>query len=335
MGEALALVNRMNRYVYRILLPLVIVAIVTVAFWPLPDVLPVKYIDRSTGEIKTEKIEGEAWMKWLYYNPVGELSLYALVKRKFVSEIYGNMMDKPSSSEKVPEFVKKYDIDLTVAEKQEFDSFNDFFTRKLKSDARSVAQDSDVVVSPADGKILVFDDISETDFFVKGYRFNVYDFLNDSSLSEKYRTGTLMIIRLAPPDYHRFHFPVNGTVSANVKIAGDYFSVSPIALRNMAEIFCMNKREYVTIATHEFGDVIMAEVGAAMVGSIIQTYQAVDAKKGTEKGFFKFGGSTVILLFEKNKIIIDKDLLKNSAKNLETTVKMGERIALRCRELSL
>ncbi len=318
----------MKKYVYRILLPIVIVAIVTVAIWPLPDVIPVKYIDRTTGVIKTEKIEGEAWMKWLYYNPVGELSLYALVKRKFVSEVYGNMMDKPKSVTKVAPFVQKYDIDLSIAVKQKFDSFNDFFTRNLKRDARSVAQDSNVVVSPADGKILVFDDISETDFFVKGYRFNLYDFLSDSSLAKKYRTGTLMIIRLAPPDYHRFHFPVNGTVSANVKITGDYFSVSPLALRKMVDVFCMNKREYVTIATHEFGDVVMAEVGATMVGSIIQTYHGDKSVKGAEKGYFKFGGSTVILLFEKDKIIVDDDLLKNSTNNLETTVRMGERIAV-------
>ena len=306
-----------------------------VALWPMPDIAPVQYIERPTGAIKTEKIEGEGWMKWLYYNPVGEMSLNALVKRKFVSEVYGNIMDKPKSVKRVVSFVQKYDIDISIVEKQKFDSFNDFFTRKLKPDARIVAQDSDVVVSPADGKILVFNDISETDFFVKGHRFNVYEFLNDNSLAEKYQTGILMIIRLAPPDYHRFHFPVNGIVSHPVKITGDYFSVSPLALRKIADVFCMNKREYVTISTHEFGDVVMAEVGATMVGSITQTYLDDKAEKGAEKGYFKFGGSTVILLFEKDKIIVDKDLFKNSTNNIETTVKMGERIAVRGRELFL
>ncbi len=311
------------------ILILVVVAIVAIAgFWPLPKIAPVQYIERSTGNIKTEKIEGEAWMKWLYYNPLGELSLHNLVKRKFISEIYGREMDKPSSAKKIAGFVKKYNIDLTITQKDSFESFNDFFTRKLKPGARPVCRDSTVVVSPADGKILVFKNIGNNNFFVKGNRFNLNKFLNNNSLAEKYKTGTLIVVRLAPPDYHRYHFPVSGKVSAPVKISGDYFSVSPLALRKIAQIFCMNKREYLEISSPLFGNVIMAEVGATMVGSIIQTYKTNTVKKGAEKGYFKFGGSTVILIFQNNSITVDSDLLENSAKNFETTVKMGERIAI-------
>ena len=103
-------------------------------------------------------------------------------------------------------------------------------------------------------------------------------------------------------------------------------SVNPFALRKKAEIFCLNKREYTTLSNPLFGDVIMAEVGATMVGSIVQTYERSSVKKGEEKGYFKFGGSTVVLLFEKSKICIDKDLLINTAMGYETAVKMGERI---------
>ncbi len=311
------------------ILILVVVAIVAIAgFWPLPKIAPVQYIERSTGKIKTEKIEGEAWMKWLYYNPLGELSLHNLVKRKFISEIYGGMMDKPSSAKKIAGFVKKYNIDLTITQKESFESFNDFFTRKLKPGARPVCIDSTVVVSPADGKILIFKNIGNSDFFVKGNRFNLNKFLNNNTLAGKYKTGTLIVVRLAPPDYHRYHFPVSGKVSAPVKINGDYFSVSPLALRKIAQIFSMNKREYLEISSPLFGDVIMAEVGATMVGSIIQTYKTNTVTKGAEKGYFKFGGSTVILIFQDNKITVDSDLLENSAKGFETTVKMGERIAV-------
>ncbi len=305
-----------------------IIGFIVLTLWPVSDNNPIKYIDRTTGEVKTEKIEGEGWMRWLYYNPVGELTLQALVKRKFVSEVYGSMMDKSSSAEKIPGFVEKYNIDMSIAEKTTFSSFNDFFTRKLKPNARPIDPDSLVVVSPADGKLLVYDNISNSDFFVKGNRFNLSGFLNSSSLAEKYRDGILMIVRLAPPDYHRYHFPVDGKLSAPVKISGDYFSISPLALRKMVEIFSENKREYVEISSQVFGDVIMAEVGATMVGSIIQTYKGSEIKKGDEKGYFKFGGSTVILIFEKDKINVDKDLLKNSTNNIETTVKMGERIAV-------
>ena len=135
-----------------------------------------------------------------------------------------------------------------------------------------------------------------------------------------------MIIRLAPVDYHRFHFPVSGNISVNKKIDGDYYSVNPFALRKKAEIFCLNKREYSILSNPLFGDVVIAEVGATMVGSIIQTFKGSYVNKGMEKGYFKFGGSTVVLLFEKSKIHIDKDLLTNTANGYETTVKMGERI---------
>jgi len=303
-----------------------LVVIIGVTFFPMPQHPPINYVDRENGQINTEKVAGEKWLMWLYNNPVGEASLWVLAKRKIVSSIYGNMMDRPSSAEKIEPFVEEFDIDLSIAQKQQFNSFNDFFTRKLKSDARPVDTNSNIVISPADGKALAYPNIQNTDFIVKGYRFDVYSFLEDSALAREYLDGSLLVVRLAPNDYHRFHFPVGGMVSPIVRISGDYYSVNPIALHKMAEIFCLNKREFVIISNQQFGDVIMAEVGATMVGSIVQTYKGDIVAKGEEKGYFKFGGSTVVLLFEKNKIHIDTDLLDNTLKGLETTVKVGERI---------
>jgi phosphatidylserine decarboxylase len=150
--------------------------------------------------------------------------------------------------------------------------------------------------------------------------------LNDARLAQKYRDGTLVIIRLAPFDYHRFHFPVGGNVSPITRVEGDYYSVNPLALRKMAEIFCLNKREFAILSNPLFGDVVMMEVGATMVGSMVQTYTGNAVKKGEEKGYFKFGGSTVVLLFEKDKIRLDEDFLLNTSRGYETTVKQGERI---------
>jgi len=215
---------------------------------------------------------------------------------------------------------------MSIAREQEFSNFNDFFTRKLRNEARPVDTSSTIIVSPADGKILAYADISNSDFIIKGYRFDVSTFLDNPDLAQKYRDGALLIIRLAPMDYHRFHFPVSGNISPNKKIDGDYYSVNPFALRKNAEIFCLNKREYTILSNPLFGDVVMAEVGATMVGSIEQTFKGSSVNKGEEKGYFKFGGSTVVLLFEKNKIHIDEDLLYNTANGYETTVKMGERI---------
>lgn len=306
-----------------------LVIITGMALWPTPAVEPIRYIDRQTGEIKTEKVAGRGWLIWLYNNPVGEATLYTMVKRKFVSSLYGDMMDSPESEKKIEPFVKEYDIDLSIAKKQKFISFNDFFTRELKTGARTIDTSANVIVSPADGKALAYSDISNQDFIVKGYKFDIKTFLNNDDLSKKYSDGSLVIVRLCPADYHRYHFPVSGIISKEVKIDGDYYSVNPIAVKKMVELFCLNKREYIVISTPDFGDIVMAEVGATMVGSIIQTYKGDIAIKGEEKGYFKFGGSTVVLLFEKGKVRIDYDLLNNTQKGLETQVTVGERIAVK------
>ena len=305
---------------------LLLAIIISLAFYPLTPQDPIHYYERESGQIKTEKVAGEKWLVWLYYNPIGEATLWALAKRKLVSAIYGTMMDRTSSAKKIHPFIEDFDIDMSVAQEKEFKNFNDFFTRKLKSDARPIDTSSNIVVSPADGKILAYADISNTDFIIKGYRFEISSFLDNPELAQKYHDGALLIIRLAPVDYHRFHFPVSGNITPNKKIEGDYYSVNPFALRKKAEIFCLNKREYTILSNPLFGDVVMAEVGATMVGSIVQTFKGSSVNKGEEKGFFKFGGSTVVLLFKKSKIQIDEDLLTNTAKGYETTVKMGERI---------
>ncbi|MGV8914707.1 MAG: phosphatidylserine decarboxylase [Kaistella sp.] len=307
-------------------LVLFLIIFIGIALYPLPSQDAIRYYDRETGQMKTEKIAGESWLVWLYHNPVGEATLSTLAKRKVVSTVYGNRMDDPGSAEMIEPFIKDFGVDMNIAQKKKFDTFNDFFVRKLKPEARPIAGDSTIAVSPADGKILAYENIHNADFFIKGTRFDVASFLDDPELAEKYREGSLIIVRLAPPDYHRYHFPVGGKVAPNHKIVGDYFSVNPLALRKKAEIFWLNKREYTVINNPIFGKVVMAEVGATMVGSMITTFKGNTVKKGQEKGFFKFGGSTVVLLFEKGKIKIDDDFLKNTAKGFETTVKMGERI---------
>jgi phosphatidylserine decarboxylase len=305
---------------------LLLAIFISLAFYPLPPQDPIEYYERESGQLKTEKVAGEKWLVWLYYNPIGEATLWTLAKRKLVSAIYGAMMDRSSSVKKIHPFIEDFDIDMSVVQKQEFNSFNDFFTRKLKHDARPIDTSSTIVVSPADGKILAYADISNSNFIIKGHRFDVSSFLDNPDLAQKYHDGVLLIIRLAPADYHRFHFPVGGNVSPNKMIDGEYYSVNPFALRKKAEIFCLNKREYTILSNPLFGDIVMAEVGATMVGSIEQTFKGSSVNKGEEKGYFKFGGSTIVLLFKKGKIQIDEDLLINTAKGYETTVKMGERI---------
>ncbi len=313
----------------RLLLYALLVFIVTLAFYPSPDVAPIRYIDRQTGEMKTEKVAGEDWLVWLYYNPLGEAALHTLVKRKFVSDFYGWLMDTRWSSKKIEPFINDFDIDMSIAKRNHFKTFNDFFTRKLKPDARPVDTNSNVVVSPGDGKLLVYENIKTRDFIVKGYRFNINSYLRNDSLAALYSDGSMALLRLCPTDYHRYHFPLSGTVSPEVIINGDLYSVSPIALRDMPDVFLVNKRKYVILANRRFGDVIVSEIGATMVGSIVQTYKGSLVKKGEEKGYFKFGGSSLILLFKKGVVKFDEDLIENTSNGLETEVRMGERIGVR------
>ena len=237
-------------------------------------------------------------------------------------------MDKPSSVSKIAPFIKKYHINLSDFQKKEYTSFNDFFTRKLKPGARKIDTNKNVVISPGDGKIQAWENIGYQYFIVKGYRMNLHNFLQNDSLAHVYTNGSLVLLRLCPYDYHRFHFPLSGMLSPVVKIKGDYYSVNPIALRQDIRIFCENKREYQIISSKKFGPVLMSEISATFVGSIIQTHRGDTAAKGEEAGYFKFGGSSIILLFKKGKVNIDSDLLRNTRNHLETQVRMGEHIGV-------
>lgn len=290
----------------------------------------IQYIERESQEIQEEAIPGKGMLKWLYNSPLGKLSLHLLVKRKLFSSLGGWFMNTSFSKKQIDKFIEKYKLDLSVykiSDSSTFKTFNEFFYREIKPESRPLG---DGIVSPADGKILAFQSISEVSkFFVKGSEFSVKSFLRDDNLAEKYNDGAMVIVRLAPTDYHRFHFPKEGEISKTKVIKGNYFSVSPLALKNSLEIFCQNQRTYSILKNEKYGDILISEVGATMVGSIIQTYKVNNKiEKGQEKGYFAFGGSTLVLLFEKDKVAIDEDLLENTRKGLETTILMGEKIAI-------
>lgn len=291
--------------------------------------MQIKFIDRKSGKTQLETPPGEGFLKLLYNNPFGKMALLPIVKRKFLSEWYGRKMNKPSSVKKIQSFVSDLNIDMDEAKKEisSFTSFNDFFYRKLKPEARPIEGN---FVSPGDGKLLAFENIADVhDFFIKGRNFTLKEFLNDFNLAEQYKNASLLILRLAPNDYHRFHFPYDGTPSETTKINGDYLSVSPYALAsNFTKVFCENKRELCSLSTKNKGNILLIPVGATMVGTIIETYTPnTTIKKGDEMGYFAFGGSTIAILIDKTKIKIDQDILENTKNKIETFVKMGEKIA--------
>lgn len=290
--------------------------------------MKIRYINRKTGTLVTERPPAEGLLKLLYDNPFGKTAVLPIAKRKIISEIYGRKMNKPSSIKKIEPFIENLNIDMSESEKKvsDFTSFNDFFYRKLKSGVRPIGAG---LVSPGDGKLLAFENIADLNaFFVKGRRFTLDKFLANEKLARNYENASLLILRLAPNDYHRFHFPYSGIPSEPNKIRGRYYSVSPYAVaRNFAKIFCENKREYCTLKTEDKGDIIIAPVGATMVGSIYNTFTPeTKIEKGEEMGYFAFGGSTIVMIVDSDKIKIDQDILENTQNKLETAVQMGEKI---------
>lgn len=287
----------------------------------------INYIDRESGDQLEEAPAGEDYLKFLYRNRFGKLTLNGLIKKKFFSNFWGWVMNRKYSRKHIAPFIRKNNIDTTefLNPIESYETFNQFFYRKLKKDARPIGEG---LVSPADGKIIAFSSIDSTQtFFIKGDHFNLFEFIQSDTLAKKYDKGTMVIVRLAPTDYHRFHFPASGKISKSTEINGSYFSVSPIALDRDLEIFCENVREYSILESDHYGDILISEIGATMVGSIIQTYSPnSNIKKGEEKGYFEFGGSTVVMFFEKGKVTIDDDILKNSRNQLETYLKMGSSI---------
>ena len=288
----------------------------------------IAYIDRPTGERRTEHPPGEGFLKFLYHHPLGELALQALVKRKLLTTVYARRMHARASRQQIEPFIDTYGVDPTefLDPVERFGSFNDFFVRQLKPEARPIQAG---LVSPADGKVLAFSTVRALNAFcVKGQRFTLERFLQDPALAQQHRHSALLIIRLAPPDYHRFHFPYSGEASAPRAIAGRYFSVSPYATRpNFGRVFTENKRSYTVLHTPDRGDIVLAPVGATMVGSIVHTYSpARPVEKGAEMGYFAFGGSCIIMLVEAGRFEIASDLQANTEQGLETTVKMGEQI---------
>ncbi len=285
----------------------------------------IRYFNRHTQQQETEQVYGESFLRWTYGNPLGKLALHALVKRHGFSKWYGKRMSKPESASRVQPFIEKYGMNPAdfLDSPITYRSFNEFFFRKLKPEARPI--DPAPIVFPADGRHLGFPDISKIDaFFVKGQTFNLPALLGDPALAAKYAKGSLVLSRLCPVDYHRFHFPAAGIPSETRTIPGPLFSVSPIALANKLSYLWTNKRTLTQLQTEDFGTILLLEIGATCVGSIHQTYapnQPVD--KGAEKGYFAFGGSSTITIFEPGKVSLAKDLLENSSKQIELYARIG------------
>lgn len=292
----------------------------------------IEYFNRYTGRVELEAVYGEKFVRWTYHNPFGRLALEAVVKRAWFSRWYGRRMDAPSSRSKILPFIRDYNVDLEelVEPPSSYRSFNEFFTRRLKPSARPVAPEDRAVVFPADGRHLGFEDASQiAGVFVKGQRFDLPELLGDAELARRYEKGALVLSRLCPVDYHRFHFPAAGVPGKPRLINGPLYSVNPIALRQTLARLWQNKRVVTVLETEQLGDVLLMEIGATCVGGIEQTHRPHEpVMKGAEKGLFAFGGSSTITLFEPGRVKLSPDLTENSARCRELYARMGDRMGI-------
>lgn len=288
----------------------------------------IQFFNRSKGTVETERVYGENWLKLIYDNPFGKLLLWAAVKKSWFSRWYGWRMSQPASKARIRPFIRKYKLDEEEfdSDPEGFRSFNEFFSRKLKPDARPIEQANAVAVFPADGRHLGVQDLSANlGFYVKGQKFDLPKLFQSDELAGRFRKGSLIISRLCPVDYHRFHAPVSGKISEARLINGSLLSVNPIALRKRLSVFWENKRYLCMIDSDYHGKVAQFIVGATCVGSATFTFsQNQRVKKGEELGYFSFGGSSVLTLFEKDRLRISEDVQQHSQANIETYAKMGE-----------
>lgn len=303
--------------------------------------------DRKSQRLVEEQIDKKIVlsMRAIYQSKIGLGLMDIGVKEllQSISEKQGAKMDSLESAADIPKFVESYKGQISLAEVkyplEHFKTFSEFFIRELKPGSRPIAsaEHDNIAVCGADCRLMAFKSVDESSrFWIKGRKFSVQGLLGKEMCSSAFVDGTLVIFRLAPQDYHRFHLPVSGTIEQFVNIPGSLFTVNPIAVNSKyCNVFTENTRVVSIISTVDFGKVAFVAIGATMVGSINFTKKKGDyVKKGDEFGYFAFGGSTVICVFEKGSIAIDEDLLSNSTRSLETLVTMGMRLGVSTRKLS-
>lgn len=298
-------------------------------------------VDRRTKGLVEEIIDGKIVlsMRAIYQSKVGLTLINTGVKDLLqnISEKQGKRMNSHESAKDIPKFIEFFKGQLKMDEAnypiEYFKTFNEFFIRELKPGARPIAYPDrdDIAICAADCRLMAFNSANESlRFWIKGRKFSIQGLLGKDTCSSAFVDGSLVIFRLAPQDYHRFHVPVSGTIESFVDIPGYLYTVNPIAVNSKyCNVFTENKRVVSIISTSEFGKVAFVAIGATMVGSITFTKNEGDyVRKGDEFGYFSFGGSTVICVFEKDAIQIDEDLLSNSERSLETLVSVGMRLGI-------
>ncbi|MFO7724500.1 MAG: phosphatidylserine decarboxylase [Oceanipulchritudo sp.] len=290
----------------------------------------IRIFNRYTGKYEKELVYGEAFLRLAYGTAVGRWSTWALVSRPFFSRLFGWRMRQRGTAGKVLPFISKYGLDAGEFAKppDSYHCFNDFFCRELKPGARPVDRRPEAIVFPADGRHSGWQEIgSEEGVFVKGQHWELGPLLEKSvERPERFEGGTLVLSRLCPTDYHHFHFPVSGLLCHRHWMGRHLYSVSPFALRKNLAYLWANKRCLTRIDAGSLGEVLFIEVGATNVGSIRHRPVGMGDRieKGEPAGWFEFGGSSLLTIFERGKVSLSDDLAAHSREGIELYAHMGD-----------
>jgi phosphatidylserine decarboxylase len=299
----------------------------------------IKFINRQTGQTEVEKVYGDWFINFLYKTSAGH-RVGKVFTNKYFSKFYGAFQDMPASHKKVRPFIEKFNINIDEYEpgslhskdmRDSYRTFNEFFIRKFKLGARTFESNLSKMPAFAEARYVGFDAVDEKKLYpVKGQYLLAKDLVGDKNISKIFEGGPLIIARLCPVDYHRYHYPDNGKVLDHFRVPGTYDSVNPLALQHKNQIFIRNERHVSILQTENFGRLAYIEVGAICVGKIVQSHPWKEPfVRGEEKGYFLFGGSTVILLGEKGAWKPSTDITQNTSKGIETYLHLGQEVAFK------
>ncbi len=280
--------------------------------------------DRKNQKEFTEQVYGDVWIRRLYGNSLGYFFTDQVLSKKWFSSIYGSLQSSKWSAKKVPHFIKNFQIPMEEFESGPFFSFNEFFIRKFRPGLRPYPETPGSMGSFAESRMLAFAE-EQNSLTIKGIDLSPSVILGKEY--SRFQGGPCLLARLCPVDYHRFHFPDSGKKLSEFPQAGKLHSVNPLALEANPKLFLANERHISILQTNNFGTLAYVEVGALCVGKIIQSHSKEHFSRGEEKGYFLFGGSTVIVFGEKGAWLPDPDLLERSKNGMETLVRLGEPIA--------
>ena len=262
----------------------------------------------------------------MYGSAIGRALLKPLVNPA-LSELGGRILDSRISALAVPAFIRHVGIDMRDYEPRKYASYNDFFTRQIREDARTINMVPEHFISPCDSRVSVYPIDEKCHVKIKHTPYTVAELLKNPVLARRYEGGYLWVFRLCVDDYHHYIYIDDGFESRRVHIPGVLHTVNPVA-NDVYPIYKENTREYALLKTVNFGTVLMMEVGALMVGRIENVPLRGRVKRGKEKGNFAFGGSTIVLMTQKDRVMPDPDIYINSEKGIETRVRLGEKIGV-------